>query len=62
MYSLYNIFTMDFFKLVQKERSVKKNKSITICTNYLQLASERVKFFFLVFLLLTILIDEKIHI
>lgn len=62
MYSLYNIFTMDFFKLVQKERSVKKNKSITIYTNYLQLASERVKFFFLVFLLLTILIDEKIHI
>lgn len=62
MYSLYNIFTMDFFKLVQKERSIKKNKSITICANYLQLASQRVKFFFLVFLLLTILIDEKIHI
>lgn len=62
MYSLYNIFTMDFFKLAQKERSIKKNKSLTICANYLQLASQRVKFFFLVFLLLTILIDEKIHI
>lgn len=46
MYSLYNIFTMDFFKLAQKERSIKKNKSLTICANYLQLASERVKFFF----------------
>lgn len=53
---------MDFFKLAQKERSIKKNKSLTICANYLQLASQRVKFFFLVFLLLTILIDEKIHI
>lgn len=55
---------MDFFKLAQKERSIKKNKSLTICANYSVYNSDPkgLNFFFLVFLLLTILIDEKIHI